>query len=155
MASESESGQVIGESLKELYMACSEVPPHSAAQQKLVVRMAEKASNGKELLLVMRAAIGVFPAGADKQEKGTERRVLSLVAAKMMKIATLNQLIEYARQYSVNPEDARPFVQRMIQLADRNPDPAIWYRIKLVATDLNIDDLQQQAQTRGDQLTGR
>ena len=136
-------------------MACSELPPHSAAQQKLVVQMAEQASNGKELLLVMRAAIGVFPAGTDKQEQGTERRVLSLVAAKMMKVATLNQLIEYARRYSVNPEDARSFVQRMIQLADKNPDPSIWYRIKLVATDLNVDDLQQQAQTRGDQLTGR
>ena len=150
-----ESQQVIGESLKELYMSCSVAPPQSAAQQKLVLRMAEKASNGKELLLAMRAAIGVFPAGQNLTGQTMESRVRSIVAAKMMRRATLNQLIEYAMRYSVNPEDSRPFAQRMFQLADESHDPQIWYRIKLAAYHLKVGDLEQQAQAKGDQLAGR
>lgn len=146
----SESQQVIGESLKQLYMACSAAAPQSDAQQKLVLSMAEKASNGKELLLVMRAGAGVFPPG-----QATEIRVRSLVAAKMMHVATLNQLIEYSRLYSVNPEDARPFAERMFQLADQDRNPQIWYRVKAAAHHLNVGDLEQQAQVKGDQLAGR
>jgi len=59
-----EAEQVIGTTLKELYIAASAAAPQSPAQQKVILRMAEKASNGEELLLVMRAAVGVFPAGA-------------------------------------------------------------------------------------------
>jgi hypothetical protein len=146
----SESQQVIGQSLKQLYMACSTAPPQSPAQQKLVLQMVDEASNGKELLLVMRAAEGVFPAGQAK-----ETRVRSIVAAKMMRAGTLNQLIEYARLYSVNPEDARPFAERMFQLADQNRNPQTWYGIKLAAYHLKVGDLERQAQAKGDQLTGR
>jgi hypothetical protein len=146
----SESQQAISESLKQLYMACSAAPPQSDTQQKLVLSMAEKASNGKELLLVMRADVGVFPPG-----QAIENRVRSLVAAKMMKVATLNQLIEYARLYSVNPEDARPFTQRIFELADQDRNPQVWYRVKVAAHHLNVGDLEQQAQAKGDELAGR
>ena len=111
-----EAEQVVSASLKELYMAASAAAPQSAAQQKVILRMAEKASNGKELLLVMRAAVGVFPAGAGPQEQRAESQVRSIVTAKMMELGTLDQLIEYATEYSVDPESARPFVQRMFQL---------------------------------------
>lgn len=145
-----ESQQVISEPLKQLYMACSAAPPQSAAQQKLVLNMAEKASNGKELLLVMRAGVGVFPPG-----QITESHIRSMVAAKMMQVATLHQLIEYARHYSVNPEDARPFAQRMFQLADEDPNPQTWYGIQLATYHLKVGDLEQQAQAKADQLAGR
>ena len=96
--------------------------------------MAEKASNGKELLLTMRAAVGAFPAGTGSQENPAESQVRSIVTAKMMEFGTLDQLIEHATQYSVNPESARPFVQRMFQLAGQNSDTRVWYRIRLAAS---------------------
>ena len=79
----------------------------------------------------------------------------SIVTAKMMEHGTLDQLIEYASQYSVKPESARPFVQRMLQLADRDSDRRVWYRIRVVASRLKVGDLERQAQARGDQLAGR
>jgi len=112
--------------------------------------MAEKASNGKELLLTMRAAEGVFPADSDSRS-----RVYTVVTAKMMKLGTLDQLIEYATQYSVNPESTRALVQRMFQLGGEKSDPRVWYRIRLAAFHLKVGDLAQQAQARGDQLAGR
>ena len=136
-------------------MAASTAPPQSPAQQKVILRMAEKASNGKELLLVMRAAVGVFPAGTASQEQRAESQVRSIVTAKMMEFGTLDQLIEYATQYSVNPESARPFVQRMFQLGGENSDPRVWYRIRVAALRLKVGDLERQAQARGDQLAGR
>ena len=60
--------------MKELYMAASTAAPQSPAQQKVILQMAEKASNGKELLLVMRAAVGVFPAGTASQEQARRAR---------------------------------------------------------------------------------
>jgi hypothetical protein len=52
--------------------------------------------------------------------------VRSIVTAKMIELGTLDQLIEYATQYSVNPESARPFVQRIFQLGGRNSDSRVW-----------------------------
>jgi hypothetical protein len=150
-----EEQQVVDAALKHLYMVASEAAPRSPAQQNVILRMAEKASNGKELLLVMRAAIGVFPSGAGSQEQHAGSHVRSIVTAKMMKVGTLDQLIEYAKQYSVDPESVRPFVERMFQLADGNSDPREWYRIKAVASHLKVGDLERQAQGRGDQLAGR
>ena len=150
-----EAEQVVGTALKELYMAASAAPPQSPAQQKVILRMAEKASNGKELLLAMRAAVGVFPGGAGPPEPGVESRVRSIVTAKMMELGTLDQLIEYAMRYSVNPQSARPFVQRMFQLGGEQADPRVWYQIRLAALHLKVGDLEQQAQARGDQLAGR
>jgi len=147
-----EAEQVVGAALKELYMAASAAVPQSPAQQKVILRMAERASSGKELLLVMRAAVGVFPAGAGSQEQSAESQVRSLVTAKIMELATLDQLIEYATQYSVNPESARPFVQRMFQLAEGNSNPREWYLIRATAFRLKVSDLARQAQARGDQL---
>ena len=63
-----EAEQVVSAALKKLYMAASAAAPQSPAQQKVILEMAEKASNGKELLLVMRAAVGVFPAATGSQE---------------------------------------------------------------------------------------
>src|ERR1035441_196541 len=63
-----EAEQRVGEALKDLYVAASLAAPQSPAQQKVILRMAEKASNGKELLLVMRAAVGVFPGGAGPKD---------------------------------------------------------------------------------------
>jgi hypothetical protein len=151
---QTDSNQAISPALKELYMASSAAPPGSQAQQKTILQMAEKASNGRELLLVMRASIGVFPADGKSPEPLTERRLRSIVAAKMMKSAPLDQLIEYARNYSINQEDARPFLERMFQLAGRSLDPSTWYRIKRAALNFRVADLAQQAQARGDRLTG-
>jgi hypothetical protein len=150
-----EAEQVVSADLKALYMAASGAAPRSVAQQQVILRMAEKASNGKELLLVMRAAVGVFPASAAPQEPSAESQVRSIVTAKMMKLGTLDQLIEYAMQYPVNPESARAFVQRMFQLGDEKSDSRVWYRIRLAAFHLKVDDLERQAQTKGDQLAGR
>ena len=81
-----ESEQVVSAALKELYLAASAAAPQSPAQQKVILRMANKASNGKELLLVMRAAVGVFPASTGWQEQTAESQVRSTVTAKMMKV---------------------------------------------------------------------
>ena len=150
-----EAEQRVGEALKDLYVAASLAAPQSPAQQKVILRMAEKASNGKELLLVMRAAVGVFLGGAGVQEQHAESQARSIVTAKMMELGTLDQLIEYAMQYSVSPESARPFVQRMFQLGEANTDSRVWYRIRVAASHLKVGDLEKQAQARGDQLAGR
>jgi hypothetical protein len=52
-----EAEQVVSEALKELYMAASVAASQSPAQQEVILRMAEKASNRKELLLVMPTAV--------------------------------------------------------------------------------------------------
>jgi len=150
-----EAEQAIGETLKDLYMAAGAATPQSPEQQKVILRMAEKASNGKELLLVMRAAVGVFPAGASSQGPGAESRLHSTVTAKMIALATLDQLIEYAAQYAVETESARPLVQRMFQLANDNSDPRVWQRIRVAAFHLKATDLERQAQARAGQLAGR
>lgn len=150
-----EAEQVVSAALKKLYMAAAAAAPQSPAQQKVILQMAEKASNGKELLLVMRAAVGAFPAGTGPQQNPAESQVRSMVTAKMMELGTLDQVIEYATQYSVNPESARPLVQRMFQLGDRSPDRRVWYRIRAAASRLKVGDLERQAQARGDQLAGR
>jgi hypothetical protein len=146
-----EAEQVVDPTLKDLYMAASAAAPQSAAQRKVILRMAEKASNGKELLLAMRAAVGVFPANAEPQE----RQVRSIVTSKMIELGTLDQLIEYANRYPVDAQSARPFVERMFQLGDENSNPREWYRIRVVALHLKVGDLERQAQARGDQLAGR
>ena len=150
-----EAEQVVSAALKKLYMAAAAASPQSPAQHKVILQMAEKASNGKELLLVMRAAVGAFPASPGSQEHSAESQVISVVTAKMIELGTLDQLIEQATEYSVNPESARPFVQRMFQLGDRNSDPRVWYRIRVAASHLKVGDLERQAQARGDQLAGR
>ena len=154
-APQPEAEQVVSAAMKKLYMAAAAAAPQSPAQHKVILEMADKASNGKELLLVMRAAVGAFPAGTGSQEHPAESQVRSIVTAKMMEHGTLDQLIEYASQYSVKPESARPFVQRMLQLADRDSDRRVWYRIRVVASRLKVGDLERQAQARGDQLAGR
>jgi hypothetical protein len=145
-----EAEQVVGADLKQLYMAASAAAPRSPAQQKVVLQMAQKASNGKELLLAMRAAEGVFPAG-----NRSESQLHAIATAKMMEFGTLDQLIEYVRQYPVGPESARPFVQRMFQLGGEQSDPRVWYRIRVAAFHLKVNDLERQAQARADQLAGR
>jgi len=147
-----ESEQVISEAMKDLYMTAAAAAPHSLEQQKLILRMAKKASNGKELLLVMRAASGVFSSTTDS---GVENRVRSTVTAKMMQLATLDQLIEYAAGYSIGPESARPVVERLFWLGDQSRDAGAWYRIREVASGLKVSDLEQQAKVRADQLAGR
>jgi hypothetical protein len=150
-----ETEQEVSAGMKELYMAASLAAPQSPAQQKVMLRMAQKSSNGKELLLTMRAAAGVFPEGNGPQEQGVESQVDSIVTAKLMKIGTLDQLIEYATSYSVNPESARPFVQRMFQLGNEESDPHVWHRIRVAAMRLKVDDMVRQAQLRADQTAGR
>ncbi len=150
-----ESPQAVSSGLKDLYMAASAAPPQSAEQQKIILQMAERAANAREALLVMRAAVGVFPAHPDSQKPGAEGRVRSLVTAKMTHFGNLEQLVEYASQYPVDPSGARPFVQRMFQLAGDSTDPHVWYRIKTAAYHLKVSDLERQAQAKADQLTGR
>jgi hypothetical protein len=149
-----EAEQVIGPAIKDLYMAASTAAPHSPAQQKVIQRMAEEASNGKELLLVMRADVGVFPPDAGAEVRHAEDQVHSIVTAKMMELATLDQMIEYATQYSIDPASSRPFVQRMFQLGQQS-GARDWYRIRTAAFKLKVGDLERQAQVRADQLAGR
>jgi hypothetical protein len=150
-----EAEQVVSETMKALYMAASQAAPQSSAQQKVILKMAQEASNGKELLLVMRAAVGVFPADAGPAERQTEHQVQTMVTAKIMELGTLDQLIEYATQYSVDPASARPFVQRMFQLGQQRSDARDWYRIRTAAFHLKVGDLERQAQSKADQLAGR
>ena len=148
-----EAEQVVSAAMKKLYMAASAAAPQSAAQQEVILQMAEQASSGKELLLVVRAAVGVFPAGSGPQR--AERQMRSMVTAKMMDLGTLDQLIEYGTEYPIDPESARPFVQRMLQLGDNNSDPRVWHGIRVAAFRLKVGDLERQAEVRGDQLAGR
>ena len=144
-----ESEQVIGEAMKDLYMAAAAAPPQSPQQQKVILRMAQKASNGKELLLVMRAANGVFPSAGDPPQ---QRQIHAIVTAKMLQFATLDQLTDYAVRNPVGAEIARPYVERMFRLGSGISDPLVWYRIQRVAIRLGVSDLEQQAQARADQL---
>jgi len=150
-----ESEQVIGEALKELYMAASTAPPQSQEQQKLVLRMAQKASNGKELLLVMRASAGIFPSAGAPAPQSLENQVRYTVAEKLMQFATLDQLIDYARLYPVDAEHARRFVERMLELGAATSDARAWYRIRSVASRLKEPDLEQQALAKAAQLSAR
>jgi len=154
-APQPESEQVVSAEMKKLYMAAAAAAPQSQAQQSVIRQMAEKAANGKEVLLAMRAAVGAFPAFAGSQEDPAERQVRSLLTSKMMDFGTLDQLIEYAKQSSVYPESARPFVERMFQLAGPSSDKRVWYRIKVAAARLKVADLERQAQVKADQLAGK
>jgi hypothetical protein len=148
-----ETEQVVSNALKQLYMDVSTTPPQSATQQKLILRMAEKASNGKELLLVRRAAEGVFPGGAPGTD--LQKQVRSTVTGKMIRCATLEQLLDYAAGYSAEAADARPLVERLFELGKDNSDARVWYRIRAAAFHLRLKDLEQQAQARGDALAAR
>jgi hypothetical protein len=150
-----EPEQEISAGMKELYMNASMAAPQSPAQQKIILRMAQKASSGKELLLTMRASVGVFPATGDPREQNVGSQVRALVTVKMMEFGTLDQLMDYATEYPVDPVRARAFVQRMFELGNGNADPRSWYRIRVAAVRLNVGDLERQAQTKGDQLAGR
>ncbi|MBS1856108.1 MAG: hypothetical protein JST11_12130 [Acidobacteria bacterium] len=150
-----ESEQVISNNLKDLYMVVSAAAPQSPEQQRTILRMAERAANGKELLLVMRAAEGVFPAAADSPAKNTERQLHAMVTAKMMRAATLDQMVDYAKQYTVDEESTRPYVQRMFELGEGNSDSRAWYRIRATASRLHVRDMEQQAQARAEQLASR
>ena len=141
--------------LKKLYMAASAEAPQSAAQQKVILQMAEMASNGKELLLAMRAAVGAFPSGAGQQESSAASRMRSIVTTKMIHLATLDQLVGYSSQYPVAPESSRMYVQRLFELGDQSADPRVWYRIRLTASRLKVADLEQQARAKGDELAAR
>ena len=150
-----EAQQVISPAVKRFYMDAAAAPPRSRAQQTVILQMAEKASNGKELLLVMRAADGAFPPETGTKAQPVERQVRSIVTAKMMACGTLDQLIEHATQYPVEPASARPFVERMFQLAEGNSDPRVWYRIRIAALHVKVDDLERQALARADKLAGK
>jgi hypothetical protein len=150
-----EPEQEISAGMKELYMNASMVAPQSPAQQKIILRMAQKASSGKELLLTMRASVGVFPVTGDPREQNVASQVRALVTDKMMELGTLDQLIDYATEYPVDPVSARTFVQRMFELGNGRSEPGIWYRIRVAAARLNVGDLQRLAQAKGDQLAGR
>jgi len=67
-------------------MTASAAPPQSAAQQKVILQMAEKRRMGKKLLLVMRAAVGVFPPEPGRRNQARRSKVRSIVTAKMMNL---------------------------------------------------------------------
>lgn len=149
-----EAKQVISDRIKQLYVDVSTSPPQSAEQQKLTLRMAERASNAKELLLVRRAADGVFPAGG-AAETDIEKQVRSTVTGKMIRCATLEQLLNYAVGYPADAADTRALVARMFDLGRESPDARVWYRIRATAFHLRLKDLAQQAEARGDALSAR
>lgn len=130
-------------------MKVSAAPPHSPEQQKLILTMAQEAANGKELLLVMRAEVGVFPAGGLSE---VESQVQFLVLPKMMQVATLDQLVDFAEAHPVDAEYSRKFVERMFELANGVSEARTWYRIKTAAYHLGVRDLEQRAQSTGDRL---
>jgi len=150
-----EAEQVISDSLKHLYMAASTAPRQSIEQQKLILRMAQKASNGKELLLVMRAAVGVFPSVSESRLQSVESQVRSLVTEKMMRVATLDQMIDYAKLYPVDADHSRRFIQRMFELGNAISDARVWYGIRAAAFQLKEPALEHQAQAKADQLSQR
>ena len=150
-----EADQVISKAMTENYMTVSVAAPHSLEQQKLILRMAHDATNGKELLLVMRAAVGVFPPAAPSGPSTLESQVRSTVTAKMMDFATLGQMIDYAVEYRVDAAQGRKYVERLFELGENNSDARVWYRIRSAASHLNVPDLEQQAQARGDRLASR
>ncbi len=143
-----ESEPVIRTGLKELYIATSAAPPHSAEQKNLILRMAGQASNGKELMLTMRAAAGVFASPS-------EGDLHSMVTAKMMKVATLDQLTDYEKQYHVAPASARAYVERMFELGKAQNDPRAWQRIRAAAARLKLPDLEQAARDKAIELSRR
>jgi hypothetical protein len=147
-----ESEQVVRDEVKDLYMKASVAPRQSKEQQRLISKMAREAANGKELLLVMRAAEGVFPSGAASAE---QTQVYATVTTKMIEAATLDQLIDYAAQYPVDSAQARRFADRMLELGNRSDDARVWYRIRAAAYHLGLSDLQHQAQARAEQLAPR
>ena len=73
----------------------------------------------------------------------------------MMQTGTLDQLIELATQYTVNPDSARPFVQRMMELGAQSTNPRVWHRIRLVASRLKVPDLEKEALARAEELAGK
>ena len=148
-----ESEQAIREAMKELYMAASTAAPHSAEQQRLILRMAKEANNGKELMLAMRAAVGVFPAPAAAEPGSMEAQVHSTVTGKMLRVATLDQLVDYAAQYTVGPEYARQMVERMFELGNGVADARVWFRIRATAFHLGVGDLELQARAKADELS--
>ncbi len=150
-----ESQQVVRESMKDLYMAASAAAPRSLEQQKMILRMADKAANGKELLLVMRAGMGVFPAAADAPDPSAEARLHAIVTSKMIAVGTLDQLIEYTAQYMVDAGQARAYIQRMFQLGENASDARSWLRIRAAASRLKLTDMAQQAQARAERLSGQ
>ena len=149
-----EAKQVISDRIKRLYMDVSTSPPQSAGQQKLILRMAERASNAKELLLVRRAADGVFSAGG-AAETDIEKQVRSTVTGKMIRCATLGQLLNYAAGYPADAADTRALVARLFDLGRETPGVRVWYRIRVAAFHLRQKDLAQQAEARGDALSAR
>lgn len=150
-----EPEQVISDQVKELYMQVSTAPHQSRQQQKLILHMAETASNGKELFLVMRAAAGVFPAEAGSPGQDVERQLRAAVTAKMMKLATLDQLIDYAAAYPADAADVRALVERMFELGKASSDPRVWYRIRAAAFHLRLKDMELQAQAKADALASQ
>ncbi len=144
--------QSISSELQRLYMDCSAAPPQSAQQQSIIRQMADKASSGKELLLVMRAETGVFPANASPGAGRAQREIHSIVAAKMIKAASFDELTDYVVHYPVNKEDARPVVERMFDLASAQSDPAMWQQVARAARVMKVSDLAGQAQAKRETL---
>jgi hypothetical protein len=144
----SPASQSISPAVEKLYMAHAAAPQHSAAQRGLVEQMAEKAGNGKELLLTMRVIAAVFPTPGSPEDQAAERRVRALVAEKMVRVATLEQLHEYAMRYAMTPVEGRAVVERMLQLAGNRSDPQTWNMIKRAARSVKADDLAQKAQAQ-------
>ncbi len=146
-----EEQQVVGGVAKTLYLAVSRSKPRSSEQQHLVLRMAETAKNGKELLMAMRAGMGVFPPpGAPGHS--LEGQVRSIVTGKMLRMATLDQLADYASRYGVDAADARPVVERMFELGDSASDPQVWLRIRAAAFRFRLSDLERLARERVEQI---
>ncbi len=141
-----ESEQVVRESLKELYMSVSAAPAQSEKKKKLILRMADEASKGKELMLTMRAAMGITASSPQDD-------IQSAVTTKMMKVGTLDQLTDFEKQYEVPPATARPYVQRMFELGNGQTDPRVWQRIRATASRLKLADLEQAARVKAEELS--
>jgi hypothetical protein len=150
-----EAEQVVREEMKHLYVAASAAGPHSSERQHLIQRTAEQASNGKELLLVMQAGLGPYPSEPGVQENPADSQVRAAVTAKTIELATLDQLIVYAKQYAVHPASARLLIQRMFQLANGSPEPGSWARVREAGILLGENDLEQQAEARASQRIRR
>lgn len=148
-----EPEQVVGDAVKDLYMHVSMAPRQSREQQTLILRMAQRASNAKELFLVMRASAGVFPAGDSPAGQEVQRQVQSTVTGKMLKWATLSQLIDYATAYPADGGDGRVLIERIFELGKDTTDARVWHRIRAAAFHLRINDLERQAQVRADALS--
>ena len=127
---------------------------YSLEQQKLILRMVKTHPTGENCCWRCGPCSACFPLARRRQTEpgepgacdGTGQNDSAWHAGPVNRYAVVNP---------VDPDNAKPYVQRMFQLGNQTADVREWYRIKTVALHLKVDDLEQQAEARAEKLAGR